>query len=305
MMRVLIGYDGSESADATFEELKRAGLPADTEILVAAVASIWMPMTDIGSLPGAEAVASRRVAATVAQLQNKNERTLKEAEEMLREAAARIKFDFPDWQVETTILSGDAASEIIRKAAEWQADLIVVGSQNRSAIGRFFLGSVSQKIVIEADCSVRVARGEGAKIDKNAARRIVAGVDGAETGDLIVEAVAGREWAKESVLTLVTATDTFNENAVQPFGQIITAQEFHKAAREKLSASGLKVLTVVKEGDARDKLLIEAEKLSADCIFVGTRDIRGTLDRFLIGSVSAGVAANAPCSVEVVRSAGI
>ncbi|HXG85569.1 MAG TPA: universal stress protein, partial [Pyrinomonadaceae bacterium] len=268
MMKVIIGYDGSPSADAAFEELKRAGLPADTEILVATVASIWMPMTDIGRLPGAEAVASRRVAATVAQLQNQNERTLKEAEEMMGEAAARIKSDFPDWQVETAILSGDTASEIIRKADEWQADLIVVGSQNRLAIGRFFLGSVSQKIFIEANCSVRIARGGDAKIDKNAPRRIVAGIDGADTGDLIIEAIAKREWAKESVLTLVTATDTFNENAVQPFGQIITAQEFQKAAREKLSASGLKVLTVVKEGDPRNKLLIEAEKLSADCILV-------------------------------------
>lgn len=300
-MKVLIGYDGSESANATFEELKRAALPRDTEILVATVASIWMPTTDIASLPGA-AIASRRVAGTMAQLQNQTERTLKEAEEMLSEAAARIKSDFPDWQVETAVLSGDAALEIIRKADEWHADLIVVGSQNRSAIGRFFLGSVSQKVVIEANCSVRVARGGDAKIDKNAPRRIVAGIDGAETGDLIIEALTGREWTKESVLTLVTATDTFNENAVQPLGQILTAQEFQKTAREKLAASGLKVLTVVKEGDARNKLLVEAEKLSADCIFVSTRDIRGTLDRFLIGSVSAGLAANAPCSVEVVRA---
>jgi hypothetical protein len=60
-MKVLIGYDGSESADAALDELNRAGLPADTEILVVAVGSIWMPPTDIASLP-AEALASRRAA---------------------------------------------------------------------------------------------------------------------------------------------------------------------------------------------------------------------------------------------------
>ena len=38
-------------------------------------------------------------------------------------------------------------------------DLIVVGSHGRSALGRFMLGSVSQKVVTEAHCSVRVARG--------------------------------------------------------------------------------------------------------------------------------------------------
>jgi len=300
-MKVLIGYDGSNSADAALDELQRAGLPADTEILVVAVGSIWMPPTDIASLP-AQALTSRRVAATMAQLQTQAEQTLKEMEEMTNKAATRIRADFPQWTVRTEVMNGDAGSALIEKAADWQADLIVVGSQNRSAVGRFFLGSVSQKVFIEADCSVRVARGGARTIDKNAPQRILAGIDAAETGSLLVEALARREWAKQSVLMLVTATDTFNENAVQPFGQIISAQEFLKAAKEKLAASGLKVLTVVKEGDANTILLAEAEKLSADCIFVGTRDIRGTLDRFLIGSVSSGVVADAQCSVEVIRA---
>lgn len=37
---------------------------------------------------------------------------------------------------------------------EWKPDLIVVGSHGRTAIGRFFLGSVSQKVVNEACASL-------------------------------------------------------------------------------------------------------------------------------------------------------
>jgi Universal stress protein family len=48
---------------------------------------------------------------------------------------------------------------IIEKAGEWGADLIVVGSHGRKALGQFFFGSVSQKVLHEAHCSVRVARG--------------------------------------------------------------------------------------------------------------------------------------------------
>jgi nucleotide-binding universal stress UspA family protein len=48
-------------------------------------------------------------------------------------------------------------------------------------------------------------------------------------------------------------------------------------------------------------LCSEAEDLMADCIFVGARGM-GRLERFLIGSVSLGVAARAHCSVEVVRT---
>jgi nucleotide-binding universal stress UspA family protein len=47
----------------------------------------------------------------------------------------------------------------------------------------------------------------------------------------------------------------------------------------------------------------EAEDLMAHCIFVGARGM-GRLERFLIGSVSLGVATRAHCSVEVVRSGG-
>jgi len=42
-------------------------------------------------------------------------------------------------------------------------DLIVLGSHNRSALGRLFLGSVSQTVLTEARCSVRIARARLAK----------------------------------------------------------------------------------------------------------------------------------------------
>lgn len=299
-MKVLIGYDGSESADAALDELNRAGLLADTEILVVAVGSIWMPPTDIGNFP-AEVLASRRVAATMAQLQTQAEQTLKEMEEMTNKAATRIRADFPQWTVRTESMSGDAGFALIEKAADWQADLIIVGSQNRSAVGRFFLGSVSRKVVTEANCSARVARAS-IENDKNAPRRAVVGIENAETTDLIVEQIARCEWTKDSVITLVTATSAAEKDGVSPVKQIIDAQEIQQSAKSKLAASGLKILTTVKAGDAKSVLLAEAETLSADCIFVGSRDVRGTINRFLLGSVSSGVVSDAPCSVEVVRA---
>jgi nucleotide-binding universal stress UspA family protein len=70
-----------------------------------------------------------------------------------------------------------------------------------------------------------------------------------------------------------------------------------------LRTRGLTVSSVIKEGDPKHILLDEAEQWEADSLFVGARGL-SLMERFLLGSVSAAVAARAHCSVEVVRSTG-
>ena len=41
-MRILIGYDGSGHADAALGDLKRAGLPGDSKVLVVSAADLLM-----------------------------------------------------------------------------------------------------------------------------------------------------------------------------------------------------------------------------------------------------------------------
>jgi nucleotide-binding universal stress UspA family protein len=53
---------------------------------------------------------------------------------------------------------GHPAHEICRYAEEEGADLIVVGSHGRSALGRAFLGSVSHAVVNHAHCPVTIVR---------------------------------------------------------------------------------------------------------------------------------------------------
>ena len=40
-MKILIGYDGSECADAAIDELRRAGLPSEATAIVLSVIEIW------------------------------------------------------------------------------------------------------------------------------------------------------------------------------------------------------------------------------------------------------------------------
>jgi nucleotide-binding universal stress UspA family protein len=57
------------------------------------------------------------------------------------------------------VLSGNTKQAILQEAQECAADLIVVGSHGRRGLKRFFLGSVSEAVAMNAHCSVVVVRG--------------------------------------------------------------------------------------------------------------------------------------------------
>ena len=42
-MKLLIAYDGSDSADSALDDLTHAGLPATGEALVMTIAEVWLP----------------------------------------------------------------------------------------------------------------------------------------------------------------------------------------------------------------------------------------------------------------------
>jgi nucleotide-binding universal stress UspA family protein len=81
-------------------------------------------------------------------------------ESLLTLMHSRIQDHAPGLEVEVYAHArlGDPSDEILDLAAEIGADLIIVGSHNRTAIGRLLLGSVSESIVDNARCTVLVAR---------------------------------------------------------------------------------------------------------------------------------------------------
>jgi nucleotide-binding universal stress UspA family protein len=68
-----------------------------------------------------------------------------------RGRAAGVRVTFLIWD-------GDPGQSIVDAAASEQVDLVVVGSHGRGAVGRFFVGSVSEYVVRNARCPVLVVR---------------------------------------------------------------------------------------------------------------------------------------------------
>lgn len=65
--------------------------------------------------------------------------------------------------VTTKVLLGQPAHMIAEYADETKADLIVIPSHGRSGVTRFFLGSITEKVLRMANCQVLVLRADETK----------------------------------------------------------------------------------------------------------------------------------------------
>jgi nucleotide-binding universal stress UspA family protein len=311
-MRLLIGYDGSEGADAAIDDLRKAGLPRDVEALIVSISESVMPSSSLEYDVVGAPMTSRRLTDALAQAKARDEQALKEATEFATKAAERVQSYFPSWKVWSEGLAGWPATDLIITADEWKPDLVVVGSRGRSALSRFILGSVSKKVVTDSLYSVRVAR---AALAKNDARppRIMIGVDGSPEAEQAVREVGMRVWPKGTEVRIVAVDDGTSPKRMARVLPSATASSNGKAsgaarmmvewAERELRAIGLQVSVVIPKGDPQRVLIEEARNWEADSIFVGSRKFDGTFERFWLGSVSTALVTKAHGSVEVVRRA--
>ncbi|WP_440946270.1 universal stress protein [Methanosarcina sp. T3] len=141
--KILVATDGSESA-------RKA---ADTAI-------------DLSRLSGAKIyavyVVDRSVYSSVPEDPEWEEAMYVLFREMGEEAVSYVEKTAKNagLQVESALLEGHPAEEIINFAEKNGMDLIIVGSLGKSGVERFLLGSVSEKVVRNAKIPVLVVHGK-------------------------------------------------------------------------------------------------------------------------------------------------
>lgn len=294
-MKILIAHDGSSCSDQALDDLARAGLPAQAQALIISVAEVhFLPPASSYEIFGSPNFEWVDQELEVVNPPHKVE----EARSVAVRASDKVKTLFPGWTISTNECCGSPAGEIIEQAEKWNADLIVVGSRSRSKLDRFLLGSVAQRVVTEAHCSVRVAR--TLRSDMDSPVRILLGLDGSTSCAAAIKAIGERGWPKGSKVRLVTSIDSWGEPGAKAVDKYAGARHIQKFAETYLCARGLDVSSVVKEVDAKHLLVEEAESWDADTVFVGAKGL-GRLRRLLLGSVSTAVVSRAHCTVEVVR----
>ncbi len=310
-MKILIGYDGSEYGKIILDDLSHAGLPENTE-------AVLMTVADVREIPTSPFLAEQ-ISAQIEHLFKSDEdrirfklgKHLELSQTDTEQTAVDYKDKFPGWKISYEAVYGNPAKELIKKADEIQPDILVVGSHGRSALGRTLLGSVSQKVLHEARCSVRISR-KTKKIEEGKTRLLIA-VDGSKNVEAAVESVAKRIWTKETEVCLVAVNDPFNRSDAGYLNWDIAedkpienerfsnwVEAVLNKPKQILESKGLQVSHRIICGDAANMILQEITEWNADTIFLGARGL-GRVKRFLLGSVSSRVAANAECTVEVFR----
>ena len=276
-MRVLIAYDGSSFAEAAIEDLASAGLPEDTEARI--FNAVERPMDVM-------------------------------AESMSEDACIRVQSRFRTWNVQMETATGNPVEMINKRAREWNADLIVMGTHGRSGLARVVLGSVSTAVSKEAGCSVRIVRKSECRHEKTL--RLLIGHDGSPEADRVVDAVCRRRWPAGtevkvvSVIEALVSTHADELAGIANTFQNINAEEYRwlsylaGEAERKCARAGLSASSLVIDGHPKEALVNEARNWNADTIFIGARGL-GLVERLLLGSVSTSVASHAPCTVEIVK----
>lgn len=144
MRTALIAVDGSEAslrAVRWFAHFAQ-GAPGAQAILM----NVEPPLPFVDRLVGGSPAEERQFAEPLRE----------KAEQLL--GAAKRELDRARIPFTSAVEFGEPAERIVAAAKRLHADLIVIAPGSRSAIGKFLLGSVAQKVLQQADQPVLVVK---------------------------------------------------------------------------------------------------------------------------------------------------
>lgn len=295
-MKILFATDGSQQSQSAQALLASLPLAPGTEILALTV----VPQPQIVA-PGLGKEGELRAFRPSAE-------QIKAAEALAEQSALALAK--AGVAVAGMVELGHPAELICRVAEDKEADLIVVGSHGRSALGRFFLGSVSSGVVKHASVPVLIAR------PAQPIRKVLVGLDGSPGSRHAVEYLSRFPLPRETevtALSVVYVPPPFYGGAEGYYETeeltraLETVRKAHEVEAQKalaeaanLLGKSFKVETKLTAGTPARALLELGENLGVELVVVGSRGLSG-VERFVMGSVSLQVTHLAKASVLVVR----
>lgn len=285
-MKILIADNNSIYSYIAIDDLLSAALPTCGEALIINVADLWAGEHDVSGINNYSRF-SRTMIAVERETRAYQESVLREAEDAVSKAVDHLRLHLPGWNICSDVLRGKPSSVLLKKAGEWAPDLFVLGSQERSAIGRFFLGSMSKTIAEGVKCSVRVVR-RCCERDIAVPLRIIVGASSPAELKCVVQALDDRQLTPGTEVRLIMAEDE---------GSMVTVAAASLYA-DKMRAADLNTSVEINQGSLELTLVNAANQWGADAIFVAAS---GAADNSGLSELSSSLITDANCTIEVVR----
>ena len=146
--RVLFATDGSKYADIAAEFLLDLPLPKQSQVTVLTVLQSYVDT--MMRVPTLEPMVYKDMLADVQAAEDA------EAQKIISRSIEQFKLK--GYQTSSMVMKGAVGESILKAAGEYDPDIISVGARGLSGIESFFMGSVSERIVRHAPCSVLVAK---------------------------------------------------------------------------------------------------------------------------------------------------
>lgn len=214
--------------------------------------------------------------------------------------------------IDTLARSGHPVKVILATAEDLGIDLIVIGAQGHSAIGRLLIGSVSDSVATQAKCSVLIIRPpeQSSAPERKDAPNLVIGYDGSSAADHAVEEVMSLSWQASPQVTLVCVAPIYDYllgTGLSP-DALINEERIYEAMKQRAEETVQQVKTkwptvtskLVHDSRIGPAIIDAAEQANADVIVVGDSN-HSTLDEILLGSTSKYVLRHAKRSVWIAR----
>jgi len=149
-MKILICIDGSESSQKALEEA--AVIARGCNVVESAIIHVHNPSLD-ATFPYHEGITAEQMQS----FQKMMEEQKKERKKLLSKAAKFL--EDKNIKARTILKEGHPSHTIVNVAKEEGFDMIIIGSRGIGGLKKFFLGSVSNAVVQEAEnCSVLVVK---------------------------------------------------------------------------------------------------------------------------------------------------
>jgi nucleotide-binding universal stress UspA family protein len=180
-------------------------------------------------------------------------------------------------------------------------------ARGRRGLDRFLLGSVTERVVRQADVPVLTIRPDDDVDLEYPYRNVLVPTDGSESANAAQAAgidVASASDASLHLLHVVEASG-FGFGLTSPDDEADEAAEaiLDRAADSAGEASLESVTTAIERGSVHDQVLAYVDDHAVDLVVVGTHG-RTDLDRYLLGSVAEKLVRSSPVPVMTVREYG-